>query len=100
MTDHRCKECKKDWTKCSRCPVMMKWVKSIKVRNDMEAYKITAELNLEKIISEAREVAQVFNKFADDLEQIEKKYADPQNLKYADNDALKYADNDTMMPAT
>lgn len=26
-TDDRCKECKKDWTKCSRCPVMMKWVK-------------------------------------------------------------------------
>ena len=27
MTDYRCKECKKDWTKCSKCPVMMKWVK-------------------------------------------------------------------------
>ena len=25
-TDDRCKECKKDWTKCGKCPVMMKWV--------------------------------------------------------------------------
>lgn len=28
-TDDRCKECKKDWTKCAKCPVMMKWIKSI-----------------------------------------------------------------------
>lgn len=44
----------------------------------MAAYKITAELNLEKIIAESREVAQVLNEFADNLEQIESKYADPQ----------------------
>ena len=25
-TDDRCKECKKDWTKCSRCPVRMEKV--------------------------------------------------------------------------
>ena len=36
------------------------------------------KLNLEKIIAEAREVAQAFNEFADNLEQIEKKYAEPQ----------------------
>lgn len=36
------------------------------------------ELNLEKIIAESREVAQAFNEFADDLERIEKKYAEPQ----------------------
>ena len=34
MTDYRCKECKKDWTKCGRCPVMMDWVKEQKVRNN------------------------------------------------------------------
>ena len=44
----------------------------------MKPYKITAELNLEKIISESREVAQALNEFADTLEQIEKKYAEPQ----------------------
>lgn len=32
-TDDKCKECKKDWTKCSTCPVMMKWLKEQKVRN-------------------------------------------------------------------
>ncbi len=26
----KCQECKKDWTKCSRCPVMMNWVKENK----------------------------------------------------------------------
>jgi len=26
-TDEECKKCKKDWTKCGTCPVMMKWVK-------------------------------------------------------------------------
>lgn len=39
---------------------------------------IIPELNLKNIIAESREVAQALNKFADDLERIEKKYADPQ----------------------
>ena len=26
-TDEKCEECKKDWTKCGKCPVMMEWVK-------------------------------------------------------------------------
>ena len=29
-TDDKCKKCKKDWTKCSKCPVMMEWVKEHK----------------------------------------------------------------------
>ena len=33
-TDDRCKDCKKDWTKCGKCPVMMEWVKEQKVRNN------------------------------------------------------------------
>lgn len=45
---------------------------------NMTAYKITAELNLKKIIAESREVAQALNEFADNLEQIEKKYSDTQ----------------------
>ena len=44
----------------------------------MEPYKIKVELNLENIIAELREVAQSFNVMANDLERIEKKYADPQ----------------------
>ena len=44
----------------------------------MTPYKITAELNLKKIIDESREVAQALNEFADDLERIEKKYAESQ----------------------
>lgn len=31
------------------------------MRNDIEAYKITAEMNLKKIIAESREVAQAVN---------------------------------------
>ena len=46
--------------------------------DDMEKLEITAELNLKKIIDESREVAQALNEFADTLEQIEKKYAEPQ----------------------
>ena len=23
---YKCQGCKKDWTECTRCPVMMKWV--------------------------------------------------------------------------
>ena len=35
--DDKCKECKKDWTKCGRCPVMMKWVEEHKRESeDME----------------------------------------------------------------
>lgn len=44
----------------------------------MTAYEITAEINLKKIIAESREVVQALNEFADNLEQIEKKYAEPQ----------------------
>jgi hypothetical protein len=44
----------------------------------MATYKITAEMNLKKIIEESREVAQALNEFADNLERIEKKYAEPQ----------------------
>lgn len=44
----------------------------------MAVYEITAELDLKKIIAESREVAQALNEFADNLEQIEKKYAEPQ----------------------
>lgn len=50
----------------------------------MEPCKIEMELNLEKIIAESREVAQALNEFADTLERIEKKYADPQER--SDND--------------
>ena len=45
----------------------------------MTSYEITAELNLKKIIAESREVAQALNEFADNLERIEKKYADKES---------------------
>lgn len=44
----------------------------------MAIYEITAELNLKKIIAESREVAQALNEFADNLDQIKKKHAEPQ----------------------
>ena len=44
----------------------------------MATYEITAEMNLKKIIAELGEVAQALNDFADNLERIEKKYAEPQ----------------------
>lgn len=43
----------------------------------MAKYEITAELNLKRIISKSREIAQALNEFADDLERIEKKYSEP-----------------------
>ena len=53
---------------------------------NMATYKITAELNLEKIIAESREVAQALNEFADNLERIERKYAEPQESEAQDAD--------------
>lgn len=47
----------------------------------MKTYEITAELNLKKIIAESKEVAQALNEFADNLERIEKKYAELQERK-------------------
>ena len=44
----------------------------------MTPYKITAEMNLKKIIAESREIAQALNEFADNLEKIEEKYTDSQ----------------------
>ena len=44
----------------------------------MATYKITAEMNLKKIIDESREVAEALNEFADNLERIEQKYVEPQ----------------------
>jgi len=40
----------------------------------MARCELIAEMNLKKIIAESREVAQVLNEFADNLERIEKKY--------------------------
>ena len=44
----------------------------------MAKYEITAEMNLKKIIAESREVAQALNEFANNLERIERKYAELQ----------------------
>lgn len=43
-------------------------------------HEITAEMNLKNIIAESREVAQALNEFANNLESIEKKYAEPQDM--------------------
>lgn len=43
----------------------------------MARNEITAEMNLQNFIKEAREVAQALNELADNLEQIEKKYKKP-----------------------
>lgn len=62
----------------------------------MVSYEITAEMNLEKIIAESREVAQALNEFADNLEQIKEKYAEPQKSgnkqteKSCNNCAMEY----------
>lgn len=39
--------------------------------------KIKVEMSLKNIIAESREVAQALNELADNLERIEKKYAEP-----------------------
>ena len=44
----------------------------------MATYEITAKMNLKNIIAESREVAQALDEFADNLERIEEKYAEPQ----------------------
>ena len=44
----------------------------------MANYEIMVEMNLEKIIAESRQVAQALNEFANNLERIEEKYAEPQ----------------------
>lgn len=40
-TDKRCKECKKDWTKCGTCPVMMEGLDVHKI--NVEGMKIRAK---------------------------------------------------------
>ena len=50
----------------------------------METYRITAELDLKKIIAESREFAQAVNEFADNLERIEKKYEELQESEGAE----------------
>ena len=40
----------------------------------MEPYTLTVTMNLNNLISEAREIAQVMDEFADNLERIENKY--------------------------
>ena len=49
----------------------------------MIPYKITAEMNLKKIIAESREVAQALNEFADNLEKLD------DLIKNADNEEDK-----------
>lgn len=42
----------------------------------MATYEITATMDLNNLISEAREVAQALSEFADNIERIERKYAE------------------------
>lgn len=49
----------------------------------MKTYNITATMNLNNFISEAREVAQALNEFADNIERIERKY-DEENYEMVD----------------
>ena len=51
----------------------------------MAKYEITAEMNLKNIIAESREVAQVLNEFAENLERIEKKYAEMEEVQDGKN---------------
>jgi hypothetical protein len=46
---------------------------------------IIPELNLKNIIAESREVAQALNEFADNLERIEKKHAEPWEKRKENN---------------
>ena len=43
----------------------------------MASYEIKAEMNLQNLIKESREVAQALSEFADNLERIERKYVKP-----------------------
>ena len=40
--------------------------------------EVKVELNVTKLIDEIKEVVQAFNELVDNLERIEKKYAEPQ----------------------
>jgi hypothetical protein len=40
-------------------------------------YEITAEMNLSNVIEEAREVSKALCEFADELENIERRYREP-----------------------
>lgn len=42
-------------------------------------YEIIAEMNLSRVIEEAKEVSKALYEFADKLESIEKKYKEPQS---------------------
>ena len=44
----------------------------------MTGYEITATMNLKSIIDETKEVIQALTEFAENLERIEQKYAEPQ----------------------
>ena len=52
----------------------------------MASYKIKAELNLNNVIAKTREYAQAVNEFADNLERIERKYAEQQESEVQDAD--------------
>ena len=62
----------------------------------MARCELIAEMNLKKIIAESREVAQALNEFADNLEQIEKKYEKPQESEVEEkketDDSIKVGD--------
>lgn len=56
----------------------------------MATYEIKAEMNLKNIIAESREVAQVLNEFADNLERIERKYAESQESEDNEDIPMEY----------
>ncbi len=53
----------------------------------MATYEVRAGINMKKVIAEWREIAQAINKFVDNLERIEEKYAESQESEVQDADS-------------
>ena len=54
----------------------------------MATYEITAEINLKNIIAESKEVAQALSSFADNLEKIQNKYKNNDEISYTPEEVV------------
>ena len=52
-----------------------------KVIKNKTGIEVNLRMNLTNLINESREIAQVLNKFADMIEQIDKKYTKEEEVK-------------------
>ena len=90
--DSDCEKCKKDWTKCGKCPVMMEWMKRRKKMSRYSA-KGCVEVDADEL-EQLKRKAELYDMYkrqmrSTNFEKTEYRSVDQTGETYADGDGWR-----------